>query len=185
MPTPEDIILGNVPPEQDYVLLGGARTPGRATIVGAGSPRSWDIRQGYGYSGAIVVFTGEGLAKFDIVVDLWLPSHWGEWNRFAKVALAKAPLGMKPKALDIAHPLLALEPIKVTSVVVEDVTQFEEDDEGLWTCRIKCLQYRAPKPALGKPLASIPNVDKPKPTAQDAAELEIQRLLKQVGDLAG
>lgn len=184
MATPADIIQGNEPPMQDYVLLGGAKTPGRATVQGAGSPRKWDVRQGYGYSGAIVVYMGDGLAQFDIHVDLWLPEHFSEWNRFAKIALVKAPLGTKPKALDISHPLLSLEPLKITSVVVEDVSQFEQDDEGLWTCTIKCLQYRAPLPALGRPLASIPNAAKITPTAQDAAEVEIQKLIGEFKTLA-
>jgi hypothetical protein len=179
-----DVIAGNTFPQQDYVMLGGAKTPGRATIVGAGTPRSWDVRQGYGYSGAIVVYTGDGLAKFDIVVDLWEKEHFADWIRFAKIALEKSPLGTKPKALDIQHPLINLPPLSITSVVVEDVTQFEQDEEGLWTCTIKCLQYRAPKPALGKPNAAIPNAAKPTPTAQDAADVEIQRLMKQFSSLA-
>lgn len=184
MATAADIISGAEFPRQDYIMLGGVQSPGCATITGAGCPRTWDVRQGYGYSGAIVVFTGDGLAKFDVHIDLWLPSHFAEWNRFAKICLAKAPLGTKPKAMDIAHPLLNMEPLKITSVVVEDVSQFEQDEFGLWTCTIKLLQYRAPKPALGKPLAAIPNAVTKAPTAQDAAELEIQRLTAQFSALA-
>lgn len=179
-----DILTGAEFPQQDYILLGGVKSPGRATILGAGSPRTWDVRQGYGYSGAVVVFTGDGLAKFDVRIDLWEKSHFSEWARFAKVALEKAPMGLKPKAMDIAHPVLNMAPLKITSVVVEDVSQFEQDEEGMWSCTIKLLQYRAPKPALGKPLASIPNAPNVAPTAVDAAELEIKRLTAQFSALA-
>lgn len=185
MPSVTDLVLGAELPQQDYIMLGGLRSPGRATIIGCGSPRDWDIRKGYGYSGAVVVFTGDSLAKFKVAIDLWLPAHFAEWNRFAKACLAKPPLGLKPKAMDISHPLLELEPLKVTSVVVEDCSQFDEDDEGLYTCVIDFLQYRAPKPAIGKPLASIPNAVKKVPTAQDAADLEIQKLVKEFSALAG
>lgn len=180
-----DLILGNEFPQQDYILLGGVQSPGRATVLGAGSPREWDVRKGYGYSGAVTVYTGENLAKFEVLIELWEKSHFAEWVRFAKIALEKPPLGTKPKALDIAHPLLNLPPLSITSVVVEDVSQFEQDEEGLWSCTIKFLQFRAPKPALGKPLASIPNAAKPVPTAQDAADVEIQKLVKTFGELAG
>lgn len=132
-----DIITGAEFPQQDYVMLGGMKSPGRATIGGGGSPREWDVRKGYGFSGAFVVYTGDGLAKFDILIELWLKEHFAEWQRFSKICLEKPPLGMKPKAMDIAHPLLNMTPIKITSVVIEDVTPFEQDDEGLFSCTIK------------------------------------------------
>lgn len=179
-----NVLTGAVRPVQDYFMLGNVKSPGRCTIVHPGSPRNWDVRQGYGFSGAFVVYTGDGLAKFDVLIDIWDDSQWADWDRFAKLCLAKPPVGTKPKALDIDHPLLALEPWKITSVVVEDVGGFEQDENGLWTCAISFLQYRAPKPALGKPLASIPNVVKAPPTAEDAGDVKIQQLLGQLNTLA-
>ena len=38
------------PPIQDFIVLGGLRSPGRATVAGAGSPRDWDIRKGWAFS---------------------------------------------------------------------------------------------------------------------------------------
>ena len=184
MASPEDVIAGNEFPYQDYIILGGAKSPGRATIVGAGSPRDWDKRKGYGFSGAFVIYTGDNLAKFKVQIDLWTPDQFAEWAKFAKLCLVKPPTGTKPKAMDIQHPLLSMDPIKITSVVVEDCSQFTEDDDGLWSCTIDFLQYRAPMPALGKPLASIPSVKKPKPTAKDAAEVEIEKLTEQFKALA-
>jgi len=184
MTSPADIIAGNEFPYQDYILLGGAQSPGRATIVGAGSPRDWDIRKGYGFSGAFVIYTGDGLAKFKVQIDLWTAAQFADWVRFAKLCLVKPPVGTKPKAMDISHPLLNMEPLKITSVVVEDCSQFTEDDDGMFSCTIDFLQYRAPMPALGKPLASIPNVKKPTPTAQDEAEAQIQKLMGQFATLA-
>lgn len=180
-----DLLNGGEFPAQDYILLGGEKSPGRATVLGAGSPRTWDKRKGYGYSGAFVIFTGDDLAKFKVQIDLWKKDQFAEWDRFAKKCLVKPPLGQKPKALDIQHPLLNAEPLKITSAVVEDVSQWDQDEEGLWSCTIDFLQFRAPKPALGKPNAAIPSVAKPIPTAQDAADVEIQRLMAQFSALAG
>lgn len=177
------VLAGASRPTQDYIVLGNAISPGRATIVPPGSPRNWDVRQGYGFSGAFVVYTGDGLAKFDVLIDIWDDADWPKWDAFAKLTLARPPLGTKPKALDISHPLLALEPWKITSVVVTDVSGFEQSDEGMWTCSISFLQYRAPKPALGKPLGSIPNVVKKPPTAEDEADRKIQQLTDNVGTL--
>jgi hypothetical protein len=170
-------------PAQDYVTIANVPSPGRATILGAGLKRTWEIRKGYGLSGATVVFTGADLAKFDIEIALWDAEHWIQWDLFAKAILAKPPTALAPVALGIQHPLLNLEPLKITSIVVEEVTQFEEDDSGLWICKIKCIEYRAPMLALAKPKAAIPSAKVPKPTAQDAAEVEIQRLLGQFNAL--
>ena len=38
----------------NYVTVNGIASPGRARIQGAGAPYNWEIRQGYGMSGATV-----------------------------------------------------------------------------------------------------------------------------------
>lgn len=178
-------LLGDFP-AVDYVIIGVDKTPGRATVVGAGSPRDWDIRKGYGLSGASCVFTGANLAKFDIIIDLWTEAHFADWARFAAKYLAKPVVpGTRPLAYDIVHPLLNAQPLAIKSIVFEDITQFEVDDEGLWTCRIKCLEFKAPRPILQKPLAALPAAAKPVPTAQDAADKEIAAKLEAIKKLSG
>lgn len=180
-----DILNAGDFPAQDYIELGGMTSPGRATIVNAGSPRTWDKRKGYGFSGATLVYTGDDLAEFDVLIDLWDKSQFQAWDDFAKKTLEKPPIGQRPKALDIKHPILNRSPTKITSVVVLDVLGPDQDEDGLWTYRIKFSAYRAPKPALGKPNASIPSVTPKVPTAQDEAEKKIQALLAQQKALGG
>lgn len=163
----------------DSVVLGSLATPGRATVVGAGSPRDWDVRKGYGLSGAFVVYTGESLKPFDVIVDLWEDRHWIEWEVFSKV-LEKPRPGVRPVALGIYHPAISRPPLSITEVVVLDVSQFEQVDDGLWSCRITLLPFKKPLPALGKPVAAIPAVAKPAPTAVDAAEIEMQRIQAEI-----
>lgn len=172
-------------PAQDFIILGGQTSPGRATVVNAGSPRTYDKRKGYGFSGATLIFTGDDLNEFDVLIDLWLPDQFRVWDDFAKKTLEKPPIGQRPKALDIKHPVLNRSPTKITSVVVLDVLGPEVDEDGLWTYRIKFSAFRAPLPALGKPNASIPSVTPKVPTAQDEAEKKIQQLLAQQKALGG
>jgi hypothetical protein len=181
-----DVIAGTSPPAKDYIVLGGVRSPGRATVLGAGSPRKWDKQQGYGVSGATLAFTGDDLSEFDVVIDLWEDSHWREWGAFAKV-LASRPKGrFSPEgAFTIVHPVLNRTPISISSVVVLDAGGFEQNDTGLWTTRIKFSAYRKPRVALGKPNAAIPGVAGKTATAQDAADRQIAALLDEQASLGG
>lgn len=165
----------------DTWLLAGQTSPGLSEIAGASSPRDWDVRKGYGLSGATVVYTGDGLAKFSIKIFLWEDEHFEQWDAF-KLLLKKVPRGTRPKALDIYHPIL--EDLEISSVVIEDRTQLTpvQGEAGMFFVEVKFTQYRAPMPAVGKPdgSQSKPN----EPTAQDAYDRTIQELTKQVQELS-
>lgn len=157
----------------DYIDLGGQRSPGLAEVVGASSPRKWDERRGYGLSGAIVVFRGIGLARFSVKLRFYTPEDWAGWYAW-KPVVDRPPLGTRPRALDIWHPLLEAQ--QITKVVVEDVGQPEQTDDGEWTVEIKFIEYRRPKIALAKPEGS-------QATPADPMEAEILRLNELVLDL--
>ncbi len=169
---------------QDYIELGGQQSPGYADVAGAGSPRKWDKRDGYGFSGAVLVYHGTDLAEFDVTISMWDVAQLIDWWNFATI-LEKAPVGVRAKALDISHPFLNTPPLRIKSVVVQDVSQLRQDEYGLWTVVIKFLEYRAPRPILGKPIAAIPSAAAATPTAQDAADVQIQQLQARVAALAG
>lgn len=150
---------------QDYILLNGLRSPGRADVLSAdGLVRSWDERKGYGFSGAFLVYTGDGLPKFTVRLTLWAPPDlFVEWTPFAQ-QLALSPKGLVAAdyatfALGIGHPVLNAPPWSISSVVVESVGLPIQDDDGLWTIDIKFIVYRAPAPALGKPDKTIPSIE--------------------------
>jgi hypothetical protein len=173
-------------PLQPFVMFGPFRTPGVAFPRKPGSPRTWDIRQQYGASGAVVVYTGAGLAKFNVEVVLWLPEHFVEWEIFARGALAKPIPGLGAgAAMGIGHPLVNMAPWNIQSVVIEDVEGFEQNDLGKWSTIIHCIEYRKPLPAIARPIAAIPAVEAPVPTAQDAAEIKMQQLAAQAKALGG
>jgi hypothetical protein len=160
----------------DYILLAGSKSPGLAEVAGADAPRKWDERPGYGLSGAFVVYTGDGLAKFCVRIHLFTVADWDEWNAW-KALVQKAPIGARPRALDIWHPFL--EDLGVKSVVVENRMQPVDLGAGEWVHEIKFIQFRLPTPGIGKPVASQ--------AAQEPADFAEQwtaRLTGQVHDLA-
>jgi hypothetical protein len=160
----------------DFAMIGGILTPGKIDVMGAGTPRNWDQRMGYGLSGSFPVFTGEKLSEFQSRIRLYTAEDWEGWHGFQPV-IARPPRGRRPRALDIWHPLL--EFCQIRSVVVQDVLQPEEiDDRGTWAAVIKFMVFRKPKITLAKPEASEP---KPK----DEVEQEIEGLAKEFQKLLG
>jgi hypothetical protein len=143
---PYDSTLGKV-------VVNGLVSPGRARIQGAGIVYTWEIRQGYGRSGATVVGMGRGLSKFTLFIDMWEPTHFLIWEVFK--AMLEPPKPMMPAlAVDMQNPILA--DLGIASVVVEERGQIEKGDNGVWTVASKILEYRKPLPALIKPRGSIP-----------------------------
>lgn len=150
----------------DHIELAGKRSPGLCEVIGAGSPRKWDERRGYALSGATVVFRGIGLARFTVRLRFYTPEDWAAWYAW-KPLVDKPPLGKRPSALDIWHPLLEAQAIK--KVVVEDVGQPDQTEDGEWTVEIKFIEFRRPQIALAKPEGS-------KATPADPVEREIERV---------
>jgi hypothetical protein len=164
------------PDAYDYAVIAGKKTPGLLQVVGAGSPRTWDKRKGMGLSGAWLFYMGDDLSEFSLVIRIWTKEQWAEWEQFYPL-LQKAPVGTKPKALEIFHPHLA--PLGIKAIVVRDVMAPEQTDDGMWEIEVKVTQFRAPKPAIGKPDAA-----KAKEAPKDDVDRVIENLTKQVQDLA-
>lgn len=179
MTSPLDVITGALLPEQDFIVLGGKKSPGKATITSGAFERKYDVREPYGAIGGSTVYHGEKIKGADVLFELWTKDQFAEWNAFSKDVLFKKP-GLT--AMSVDHPVLKL--IQLTEVQVESVSAFEQDDFGLWSCTVRLLEFKRPQQALAKPLAAIPNAPKITPTATDAADLEIQKLTAQFSSLA-
>lgn len=149
----------------DFILLNGQRSPGLATVEGAGLPRKWDELVGYGWSGSFTVYKGQRLATWKVHLDLVEPQDWIDWEAF-RTLLARPISGQRPKALDIWHPWLA--PFGIKSCVVRDVTQPTETDDAIWRVSIDFMEFRAPKRALARPDASTTKDGTPQSAAEAA-----------------
>lgn len=157
----------------DKIWLAQRWSPGLCDISGANSPREYEERKGYGLSGAIVIFRGVGLAHFSVRFRLYTTQDWDEWEQF-KPLVDKPPLGRRPRALDIWHPLLVDQGIY--AVAIEDLGQPDQTEDGVWTIEIKCVEYRFPKYSLSQP-------DGAAATPVDPYEQQIEQLTKQAVDL--
>lgn len=146
-----------------YVMLGGRRTPGIATVAGnSGAPRKWDERGGYGLSGSTLVLTGKGLGKFDILLELYTPQDWADWASFRPTIEVKPSIA--GNVYDVGHPFLA--DYKITKCVVLDEAIPKLTDEGVGQILIPCQAFRKPKFALQKP-------DSAKATPTDPVDAQI------------
>ncbi len=135
----------------DKFLLGGHMTPGIADVVGANSPRNWEERAGYGWSGAWLIYRGVGLSHFSIVFTLYTDADWLDWYAFQPL-VTKPPYGKRPRALDIVHPLTSA--LGIRAVVVEDALAPEQSEPGVWVATLKVIEWRHPKYSLAKPEGS-------------------------------
>lgn len=158
----------------DYIKLAGRRSPGLADVSGAGSPRKWDVRKGYALSGATTVYRGMDVARFKVTLRLYSEQHWEDWHAW-KALVQRPPSGVRPRALDIWHPVL--EECGIKSAVVENVGQPRQTgDSGEWSITIDFIEYR-PRQTL-----STVVTEGSESTAQP--ESETQRLIREERALA-
>jgi len=173
-------------PHQDHIVLGGLPSPGLAVVRGAGQPRSWDIQQGYGLTGATIIFKGCGLSKFYVDIFAWTEAHFTAWDVWAKAVLMPPAPVRNPASLSIQHPVLNSPPLSITQVVVGDPGQWEQNDEGgLWVRTLDLLEYRKPRPVLVKPFEGPPGSPVNVPPPVDPELLQIQTNAAQIAKLAG
>lgn len=132
----------------DHILLNDLRSPGVALVSGAAQPYNWQVQQGFGLGGAIVIFRGIGLAEFEVVLQLQTVADFTAWDKFRPL-VAKPPKPARPRALKIWHP--HLEQLQISSVVVKELSQLEVNEFMTGHVKIKFLQYRRPRLQLAKP----------------------------------
>jgi hypothetical protein len=173
-------------PGTDKIAIAGIPAPGKWTLLRAPRKFGWDVRKGAGLSGATVVPTGDELVVARFLVEIWDPADYLLFNAFRSqylkkqlVSVAGSPQGL---AIGIDHP--ELKQLGATSFVVQEVNPLVNDSFGVWSAEVEFLEYRRPLPALSKPAAAIPDVSAPAPTAQDQADVEIQKLTAQLQALA-
>lgn len=168
-------------PAVNSITLANFPMPGKWSLLEAKKKFGWQIQKGYGLSGAVVFPTGDELVVAKFKAEFWSSSDFNIFKNIRKQLLQKPVFSvggaLLTAAMGIDHP--ELKALGVTSVVIGEVGAAIQEDGGLWVCHIDFLQYRAPLPAPPKPTTTIPDVAAPKPVAQDAQDLEIQKLQAQ------
>lgn len=160
----------------DFIVLGGARSPGIAEVIGAEAAREYAVRQPPFTTGARIVYKRRKLAEFSVKIRLYTPEDFAAWNEWRPLIDKLPAQRRQATALDIAHP--QLEDLDIKAVVIVSVSQLEQTDHGEWTCTIKFLESR------GLPKVTLAKVEGAKATPVDPIDLEIKGLANQVQELA-
>jgi hypothetical protein len=175
------------PTAWDTFYVGGNLAPGLARVKGAGLRSEFDKKRGKGARGATLTYTGIPANEFKVQLRFWTRQHFADWDLFLPL-LKYDPSKKAIQAVDVSYP--ALLDVGVTSAVCEFISQIEmiDEDKKIWAVELEFCQYLKPTAnAVGTPTTSSTSTTSPNakptgtpvPTAQDAQQAEIDRLLKQ------
>jgi hypothetical protein len=167
-------------PVVNTITLSGTTMPGKWTLISAAKKFGWEIRKGYGLSGAFVFPTGDNLVCPEFRVEFWANSDMLRYKTARKVLLTKASisLGLTAMALGIGHPELTA--LGVSSVVVGTAYPVIQEGAGLWTTKVEFIQYRPPVIAPPKPQGSTPDAATAPPIALNATQAENIKLANEL-----
>lgn len=147
----------------DFLTIGAAPfLADKTTLSPPKLKRNWDVRPGFGIQGAFCVYTGEGLATFDVTFEFWNEEKELLWDAFANLYLT-APRGVKPAAIGVYHPILVKAPFRILNVQMTEIEGWSLVTPGRWQTRLNFLEYRPPLPFV--PVKTEPVV----PPTQKAA----------------
>ena len=156
-------------------------SPGICKIgPGKGIPRNWQVREGFGLSGATQAFRGLGLAEFSLTIRMWRVADRAQWTAFDG-AIEPSPLGAPEKVYRISNPRLSLRGI--TQCVFLNAPLVTDNEDGSDTAVYECRQSRKPLPTLTSPTAA--GAATPEGAAADAYQARIQQHLTEIDNLLG
>ncbi len=157
----------------------GNVAPGIVVLEGNSiAPRAWDERGGYGLTGSTLVFTGMKLGKFDVIHSFYDLRDWQEWDAYLKI-VQPPPVNTRPRAIDVAHPWLAMN--KVYKAVVLDNTLPKQTADGVWQIVYSWQAFRSPKFALAKPEGAAATPLDPVSAQIAANSVQIDALVQRLG----
>ena len=161
------------------LLVLGVPSPGISVVEGSSiAPRKWDERGGYGLTGSTLVFTGNGLGKFDVIHTFYEKRDWDAWDAYLKVVSA-VPAGRRPRALDVSHPWLVMN--KVFKAVILDNSIPKQRPTGEWDIVYNWQQFRAVKFQLAKPEGAAATPLDPVSAQIQANSVKIDALFQKLG----
>ncbi len=172
-----------VSPEQfDYLNVAGTISPGVCKLEGGNRKYKWDVKDAPGTQGATETYRGWKVGdpiKFKF--QLWTPAQIDEFFGTFLPLLEYDATKTNPKPVNVLYPVLAANGI--TNLVTDDIGPLVHEGNQLWSVSVAFLEYRpAPKKNATSTPTGVNSNSKPKtgskPTAQDAQDLEIQRLLE-------
>jgi hypothetical protein len=165
-------------PAADTFTIAAFKMPGKWTLLDAPKVFGWEIRQGFGLSGAVVVPRGDPLVIAKFRGEMWEPADYALYKEIRRAILVKPVFSLGgallTAAMGISHP--ELNALGVKSVVMWEIRPTIQEDTGLWVAHVDFLQYRPPVRAEKQPKVEIPAIAPPNPTPKNALELEQDKL---------
>lgn len=167
-------------PAKDTFNILGIDMPGKWILVSATKEFGWQVQQGYGFSGAVVLPIGDPLVKAKFKGEFFASTDVILFKAIRARLLIKPTLsvGLVSFAYSITHP--ELNNLGVSSVVVKTIAPLIDEGGGLWTSEIEFLQYRRPFPVGPLPTQETPAVAETSVTAVTNSQVELAKLSGQV-----
>jgi hypothetical protein len=169
-----------LPEQYDFLNVAGILSPGVFVLSGGSRPYKWDIKDAAGTQGATETY--RGLRPSDDVKGkflFWTADQIDEFFTKFVPLLHYDATKSSPKPIDVLHPVLAANGI--TTLVTTNVGPLTHEGQQLWSVTVEFTEF---KPAKKKNATTTPNSTKTttntagKPTAQDAQDKEIEKLLE-------
>ena len=179
----------------DNVYISDQLVPGIVEIKGLDAKRDWDERRSFGMMGSRLLYKGQKLTHFSLIVSLYTEEHWDDWLEFGPMIRRPPPpdrsqlsgitslpslhrvMRAQAPPLTIRHPLL--EEYRITRVVVENVLAPVQQETGYWIIEINLIQYQPPQ----RVLSTSGGRDRASGTSRQ--DREIAALTLELNELAG
>ncbi len=160
----------------EYVQFDLLRTPGQAVFETPGTPRNFQISDGYAFDGQVMRFKGNGLAEIEVEFVLFGLSIDPAWDPFHRMFL-RPDAGKRAKTIKVAHPRFSNANIRL--VVCKDYIPPSIDKEkykGNFVARCKFGEYREPRIMGPIPRKDIQPTELPRSAGDEGYEQDKARI---------
>jgi hypothetical protein len=137
----------------NFYVLAGMVSPGTVVITGMGQPRIITEIRAPGSAGATCIYAGWKPSHFTATHTLVDAVDWRLWDTF-KTILKLPTRGQRGQALDFWHPFAELFEPPIRAVIVEEIGQFQTQDNGSETIEVKYAQFTKHRIQYAKPDAA-------------------------------
>jgi hypothetical protein len=135
------------PESWDTCILGGEILPGIADVTFE-KDREFDVKKSSGSDGVVLQDLGAKAATGTIVLTVWAPEQWDDWQRIRPNIEPSKPGALK-SPLTIVHPSAAAAGVDV--IVVTHLSESMPRKGGSMRIKMECLQwFPQPKPVQAK-----------------------------------
>jgi hypothetical protein len=171
------------PSAYDKLNIAGVDNPGLFQLAGGGGRLyKWEVKDPSGGQGGFVTYRGWELSQgIKAKFVFWEAEQIDQFYESYLPLLQYDATKQAPKPVTVFHPVLDANNIQ--SIVVNEIGPLTHEDKQLWSVTIDMTEYGPPpkKNATSTPKGAdaAGKASATKPSAQDAQDLEIQKLVEE------